>query len=239
MGGGHVRRRGFQGNVPPEVLVRFRIRKAGTGSGACAASRWDCGTSCAIDQTFGASETLQAVPDSGSRFDGWRAVRGVVAVAAPAAPVARSLAGRAGGHEWRVCPCTLTKSPLVPHASGNAPEDPGHQGRPRRHGPGPEGGQGARGRGPKPVKEASSARRPTGSGPGSTRPARASTSSSSRRRPLCFDGRPDRAALARSGHVQRAAGDPRVGSSAYGRRGPRTSQMRRAARAAWPLRSIL
>lgn len=62
----------FQESVPPEVLVRFRVRKAGTGSGTVRGQSLDCGTSCAVDETFGGSQTLQALPDPGSRFDGWR-----------------------------------------------------------------------------------------------------------------------------------------------------------------------
>ena len=57
-------------------------------------------------------------------------------------------------------------------------EDPGHQGRPRGDRPRPQGGQGARRRGPQArSRRASSARRPTSSRPSSRRPARASRSS--------------------------------------------------------------
>jgi hypothetical protein len=67
----------FEENVPPEVLVRFHIRKAGAGTGTVRSQSLDCGTSCAIDDlAFGANETLQATPDPGSRFTGWRGACG-------------------------------------------------------------------------------------------------------------------------------------------------------------------
>jgi hypothetical protein len=61
---------------PPEISVNFRVAKAGTGSGTVRSGSLDCGPRCAIQTTFGARETLTAVPDSGSRFDGWRAACG-------------------------------------------------------------------------------------------------------------------------------------------------------------------
>jgi hypothetical protein len=66
----------FEENVPPEVSVVFRIRKAGSGSGTVRSGSLDCGTTCAVDRTFGATETLQAVPDRGSRFARWQAACG-------------------------------------------------------------------------------------------------------------------------------------------------------------------
>jgi hypothetical protein len=61
---------------PPEISVNFRVGKAGTGSGTVRSGSLDCGNQCAIRTTFGKSETLTAVADSGSRFDGWRAACG-------------------------------------------------------------------------------------------------------------------------------------------------------------------
>jgi hypothetical protein len=65
-----------QPDAPPDVDVRFRVVKAGGGSGRVRGDLLDCGSACAAIQTFGASETLQAVPDSGSRFAGWRGACG-------------------------------------------------------------------------------------------------------------------------------------------------------------------
>jgi hypothetical protein len=61
--------------VPSEVTVTFRVAKAGNGSGTVRGAV-DCGSSCSIQRSFGTSETLTAVPDSGSRFGGWRAACG-------------------------------------------------------------------------------------------------------------------------------------------------------------------
>jgi Divergent InlB B-repeat domain len=62
--------------IPPEVSVRFRVTKSGSGSGTVRSQTLDCGGRCATDKTFGDIETLTAVPDSGSRFDHWRAACG-------------------------------------------------------------------------------------------------------------------------------------------------------------------
>jgi hypothetical protein len=57
--------------IPPEVLVHFRVRKAGTGSGTVRSPGIDCGGDCADDRKFGDTQTLVAEPDSGARFDRW------------------------------------------------------------------------------------------------------------------------------------------------------------------------
>jgi hypothetical protein len=62
--------------IPPEVSVRFRVLKDGSGSGTVRSGSVDCGAQCAVERTFGASETLVAVPDGGSRFERWRAACG-------------------------------------------------------------------------------------------------------------------------------------------------------------------
>jgi hypothetical protein len=61
---------------PPDISVRFRVLKSGGGSGTVRGDLLDCGNECANDRTFGATQTLQAVPDSGSRFAGWRGACG-------------------------------------------------------------------------------------------------------------------------------------------------------------------
>jgi Divergent InlB B-repeat domain len=61
---------------PTEVTVNFRIAKAGSGSGTVRGGPLNCGGQCSFRTTFGASETLSAVPDAGSRFGGWRAACG-------------------------------------------------------------------------------------------------------------------------------------------------------------------
>lgn len=66
----------FEESVPPEVSVSFRIRKAGGGSGTVRSQSVDCGTRCAIERKFGDAETLEALPDAGSRFDHWGAACG-------------------------------------------------------------------------------------------------------------------------------------------------------------------
>lgn len=63
-------------SIPPNILVNFHIRKAGSGSGSVRGQFLDCGTSCAADRPFGASETLVAAPDGDSRFDRWQAACG-------------------------------------------------------------------------------------------------------------------------------------------------------------------
>jgi hypothetical protein len=66
----------FIENVPPEVSVDFRIRKAGGGSGTVRSQSIDCGTRCNTPLKFGDPETLEAAPDTGSRFDHWGAACG-------------------------------------------------------------------------------------------------------------------------------------------------------------------
>jgi hypothetical protein len=61
---------------PTEVTVNFRVAKAGSGSGTVRGGPLNCGGQCSLRASFGASETLSAVPDSGSRFGGWRAACG-------------------------------------------------------------------------------------------------------------------------------------------------------------------
>jgi hypothetical protein len=56
---------------PPNVYVRFRVVKTGSGSGAVRSDSLDCGRRCEADVEFGARETLIAEPDSGSRFVRW------------------------------------------------------------------------------------------------------------------------------------------------------------------------
>jgi len=62
--------------VPTDVSVNFRVAKAGNGSGTVRSTKLDCGGKCSIETGFGETETLTAVPDSGSRFDRWRAACG-------------------------------------------------------------------------------------------------------------------------------------------------------------------
>jgi Divergent InlB B-repeat domain len=62
--------------IPPEVSVRFRVLKSGSGSGTVRSQTLECGGRCATDRTFGDSETLVAVPDGGSHFEHWRAACG-------------------------------------------------------------------------------------------------------------------------------------------------------------------
>jgi hypothetical protein len=62
--------------VPSDVTVNFRVAKAGNGSGTVRSGSLNCGAQCAIEARFGQAETLTAVPDSGSRFGGWRAACG-------------------------------------------------------------------------------------------------------------------------------------------------------------------
>jgi hypothetical protein len=62
--------------VPSDVTVNFRVAKAGSGSGTVRSGSLNCGGQCSVEARFGQRETLTAVPDSGSRFDGWRAACG-------------------------------------------------------------------------------------------------------------------------------------------------------------------
>jgi hypothetical protein len=62
--------------IPPDVTVNFRVAKAGSGSGTVRSARLNCGDQCSIVTGFGQMETLTAVPDSGSRFEGWRTACG-------------------------------------------------------------------------------------------------------------------------------------------------------------------
>jgi hypothetical protein len=72
---------GFDGvppndQAPPDVSVDFRVAKAGNGSGTIRSDSLNCGNDCSTEGRFGENETLTAVPDDGSRFDGWRAACG-------------------------------------------------------------------------------------------------------------------------------------------------------------------
>jgi List-Bact-rpt repeat protein len=62
--------------IPPKISVLFHVRKTGEGSGTVRGDLLDCGSECTADRTFGDSQSLQAVPDSGSRFAGWRGACG-------------------------------------------------------------------------------------------------------------------------------------------------------------------
>jgi hypothetical protein len=62
----------FRGGDGPEVLVRFRVRKTGSGSGTVSdGGAIRCGSNCVEDDVFGYLSTLIATPDPGSRFAGW------------------------------------------------------------------------------------------------------------------------------------------------------------------------
>jgi hypothetical protein len=57
--------------LPTTISVRFRIGRAGDGSGRVTASKLDCGSDCRADYDYGTSLTLTAAPDAGSVFEGW------------------------------------------------------------------------------------------------------------------------------------------------------------------------
>ena len=94
--------------IPPKISVLFHVRKTGEGSGTVRGDLLDCGSECTADRTFGDSQSLQAVPDSGSRFAGWRgacgnsptcrlAVGPVTAVTAVFEPSGQGPIGTGGG----------------------------------------------------------------------------------------------------------------------------------------------
>jgi hypothetical protein len=62
---------GVDNTIPPEVDVNFRVRKAGSGTGTVRGQAIDCGGRCGTSRTFGDDQTLEAIPDRGSRFDHW------------------------------------------------------------------------------------------------------------------------------------------------------------------------
>ncbi|HEY7622820.1 MAG TPA: hypothetical protein VH834_23810 [Solirubrobacteraceae bacterium] len=62
--------------IPPKISVLFHVRKTGGGSGTVRGDLLDCGSECTADQTFGDAQSLQAAPDPGSRFAGWRGACG-------------------------------------------------------------------------------------------------------------------------------------------------------------------
>lgn len=67
---------GKLGGLGGGVEVRFRVAKEGPGSGTVHGDRINCGASCSEIVEFGQRDTLQAVPDSGSRFLKWRGACG-------------------------------------------------------------------------------------------------------------------------------------------------------------------
>jgi hypothetical protein len=64
------------GEIAPSIIVRFRVLKAGTGSGTVRSGGLDCGSTCAMDAPFGQRVTLSADAAPGSAFAGWRGVCG-------------------------------------------------------------------------------------------------------------------------------------------------------------------
>jgi hypothetical protein len=58
--------------IPPELLVRFQVREAGSGSRTVRRQSLERGSHCDIEGTFGGSEALVASADRRSRFGGWR-----------------------------------------------------------------------------------------------------------------------------------------------------------------------
>ena len=57
---------------PPRATVRFRVRKAGDGSGAVRGSGIDCGSRCSVETNYGQRFVLVADASPGSRFVRWR-----------------------------------------------------------------------------------------------------------------------------------------------------------------------
>jgi hypothetical protein len=66
----------FPQDIPPAVVVRFRVRKAGGGSGTVRGGGVDCGDRCTVELDFGKRLSLVADPDQGSRFTGWEGACG-------------------------------------------------------------------------------------------------------------------------------------------------------------------
>jgi hypothetical protein len=56
----------------PDVFIRFRVGRVGTGAGDVQADGIDCGARCSVDRRYGSRLTLTATPQTGSRFAGWR-----------------------------------------------------------------------------------------------------------------------------------------------------------------------
>jgi hypothetical protein len=66
----------FPQDIPPSVVVRFRVRKGGGGSGRVRGEGVDCGEQCTAELAFGRRLSLVADPDPGSRFAGWEGACG-------------------------------------------------------------------------------------------------------------------------------------------------------------------
>ena len=139
-----------------------------------------------------------------------------------AAPVAVAAAGAPAAVAAATRPRRRRRS--TSSSPGRRPEDPGDQGRPRRHRPRPEGGEGPRRLGPEAGQGGRRPRkRPTRSRPSSKRPARASSSSSRQlglapvRRGRARDGgvlAPARRRTGLSGRLPLGAPAPLAGSRA-------------------------
>ena len=57
---------------PPRASARFRVSKAGDGSGTVRGSGIDCGSRCSVDTNYGQRFVLVADASPGSRFVRWR-----------------------------------------------------------------------------------------------------------------------------------------------------------------------
>jgi hypothetical protein len=57
---------------PPRASARFRVSKAGDGSGTVRGSGIDCGSRCSVDTNYGQRFVLLADASPGSRFVRWR-----------------------------------------------------------------------------------------------------------------------------------------------------------------------
>ena len=60
------------GQYPPKASARFRVRKAGDGSGSVSGSGIDCGSRCSVETSYGERFVLVADASPGSRFVHWR-----------------------------------------------------------------------------------------------------------------------------------------------------------------------
>jgi hypothetical protein len=56
----------------PDVFIRFRVGRDGTGAGKVEGTDIDCGARCSADYRYGIRTTLTATPAAGSHFAGWR-----------------------------------------------------------------------------------------------------------------------------------------------------------------------